>query len=169
MKSNPPTRTPLITRREAIASLAFTAAAAVTHRVFAQNGSTGFAVEGDHFVLKGKPIQILSGEMHYARVPRDYWGARMKMIRAMGLNTLATYVFWNVHEPRPGVYDFTDNNDLVAFIKLAESEGLHVLLRAGPYSCAEWEFGGFPAWRCLYAAGRALAASPRAGSRAVAN
>jgi len=146
MKSTPPGRAPRITRREAIASLAFTAAAAAAHRVFAQNSSIGFAVEGDHFILKGKPFQVLSGEMHYARVPSAYWATRMKMIRAMGLNTLATYVFWNVHEPRPGVYDFADNNDLFAFIKLAEAEGLHVLLRAGPYSCAEWEFGGFPAW-----------------------
>jgi len=146
MKSTPTSRAPRITRREAIASIAFTAAAVATHRVFAQNSSTGFATEGDHFVLKGKPIQILSGEMHYARVPRAYWATRMKMIRAMGLNTLATYVFWNIHEPRPSVYDFADNNDLVAFIKLAQSEGLHVLLRAGPYSCAEWDFGGFPAW-----------------------
>jgi beta-galactosidase len=146
MKNTPSNRVPHITRREAIASLALSAAAVANHRIFAQNAATGFAVEGDHFVLKGKPLQVLSGEMHYARVPRAYWATRMKMIRAMGLNTLATYVFWNVHEPKPGVYDFADNNDLVTFIKLAQSEGLHVLLRAGPYSCAEWEFGGFPAW-----------------------
>jgi len=146
MKIFSPARASHITRRQAIASFAFTAAAAATHRIFAQNPTSGFAIEGDHFVLKGKPIQVLSGEMHYARVPRAYWATRMKMIRAMGLNTLATYVFWNVHEPKPGVCDFADNNDLVAFIKLAQAEGLHVLLRAGPYSCAEWEFGGFPAW-----------------------
>jgi len=146
MKTNSPSQAPRITRREALASFAFTAAALATHRIFAQNSANGFAVEGDHFVLKGRPFQVLSGEMHYARVPRAYWAARMKMIRAMGLNTLATYVFWNIHEPKPGVYDFGENNDLVAFIKLAEAEGLHVLLRAGPYSCAEWEFGGFPAW-----------------------
>jgi len=146
MKMTPPSRALQLTRRQALASLAFTAAAAATHKIFAQNRVSGFGIEGDHFVLKGKPVQVLSGEMHYARVPRAYWATRMKMIRAMGLNTLATYVFWNVHEPKPGVYDFTDNNDLVTFIKVAESEGLHVLLRAGPYSCAEWEFGGFPAW-----------------------
>jgi len=105
-----------------------------------------FAVQGDHFVLDGKPIQVISGEIHYARIPREYWKQRMDMARAMGLNTIATYVFWNVHEPRPGVYDFTGNNDLAAFLKLAQQEHLHVLLRAGPYSCAEWEFGGFPAW-----------------------
>ena len=114
--------------------------------IHAEGRRNAFVVEGDHFELKGRPFQIISGEMHYARVPREYWRARMEMAKAMGLNTLATYVFWNVHEPRPGVYDFTGNNDLVAFLKLAQQEHLYVLLRAGPYSCAEWEFGGFPAW-----------------------
>lgn len=105
-----------------------------------------FDVAGDHFELDGKPFQVISGEMHYARIPREYWRARLQMARAMGLNTIATYVFWNVHEPRPGVYDFSGNNDLAAFIRIAQEEGLKVILRAGPYSCAEWEFGGFPAW-----------------------
>lgn len=105
-----------------------------------------FVVEGDHFALDGKPFQVISGEMHYERIPRAYWRARLEMAKAMGVNTIATYVFWNMHEPRPGVYDFSGNNDLVAFLKLAQAEHLYVLLRAGPYSCAEWEFGGFPAW-----------------------
>lgn len=105
-----------------------------------------FNVAGDQFQLDGKPLQILSGEIHYARVPRAYWRDRIRMARAMGLNTIATYVFWNVHEPKPGVYDFTGQNDLAAFIKIAQEEHMYVLLRAGPYSCAEWEFGGFPAW-----------------------
>ena len=105
-----------------------------------------FVVEGDHFLLDGKPYQVISGEMHYERIPREYWKQRMEMAKAMGLNTIATYVFWNVHEPRPGVYDFSGNYDLAAFLRLAQSEHLHVLLRAGPYGCAEWEFGGFPAW-----------------------
>lgn len=105
-----------------------------------------FVVEGDHFALDGKPFQVISGEMHYERIPRAYWRARMEMAKAMGVNTIATYVFWNMHEPRPGVYEFSGNNDLVAFLKLAQAEHLYVLLRAGPYSCAEWEFGGFPAW-----------------------
>ena len=105
-----------------------------------------FATESDHFTLDGKPFKVLSGELHYARIPREYWHARLKMAKAMGLNTIATYVFWNVHEPTPGHYDFTCNNDLAAFIKAAQQEGLYVILRAGPYSCAEWEFGGLPAW-----------------------
>jgi len=105
-----------------------------------------FTIEGNHFLLDGKPFKILSGELHYARIPREYWRARLKMARAMGLNTVATYVFWNVHEPTPGHFDFSGNEALVDFIKAAQEEGLYVILRAGPYSCAEWEFGGFPAW-----------------------
>lgn len=105
-----------------------------------------FGVEQDHFVLDGKPFEILSGEMHYARIPRAYWRDRIRMAKAMGLNTIATYVFWNVHEPSPGVYDFSGNADLVAFLRTVQEEGMYVILRAGPYSCAEWEFGGYPAW-----------------------
>jgi beta-galactosidase len=112
----------------------------------AQAPAHTFAVDGDHFTLDGKPFQVISGELHYARIPPEYWHARLKMARAMGLNTIATYVFWNVHEPEPGQYDFSGQYDLAAFIKAAQEEGLYVLLRAGPYSCAEWEFGGFPAW-----------------------
>ncbi len=105
-----------------------------------------FAVQEGRFVLDGKPIQIVSGEMHYARVPRAYWRDRMRMAKAMGLNAITTYVFWNEHEPKPGVYDFSGDNDVAEFIREAQQEGLYVILRPGPYVCAEWEFGGFPAW-----------------------
>jgi beta-galactosidase len=105
-----------------------------------------FAVEGDHFVLDGKPFRVLAGEMHYARVPRAYWRDRLQKAKAMGLNTITTYVFWNLHEPQPGVYDFSGNNDVAEFIHEAQQEGLYVNLRPGPYSCAEWDFGGFPGW-----------------------
>jgi len=105
-----------------------------------------FRAEGDHFVLDGKPFEVIAGEMHYARIPREYWKQRIEMAKAMGLNTIATYVFWNVHEPQPGHYNFSGNADLAAFLRLAQEEHMYVLLRAGPYSCAEWEFGGFPAW-----------------------
>ncbi len=105
-----------------------------------------FGIQGDHFVLDGKPFQIISGEMHYARIPREYWRDRLKKARAMGLNTVSTYVFWNAHEPRPGVYDFSGSLDAAAFIRMAQEEGLYVILRPGPYSCAEWDLGGFPAW-----------------------
>jgi len=105
-----------------------------------------FAVHDGQFLLNGKPFQIISGEMHYTRIPRAYWRDRFRMAKAMGLNTVTTYTFWNAHEPRPGVYDFTGNNDVAEFIREAQQEGLYVILRPGPYVCAEWEFGGYPAW-----------------------
>ena len=115
-------------------------------RTVAPKAPHRFAVEGDHFTLDGKPFQVLSGEMHYARIPREYWHARLKMAKAMGMNTVATYVFWDLHEPKPGVYDFSGQNDLAAFIRAAQEEGLYVILRAGPYVCAEWDLGGLPPW-----------------------
>ncbi len=105
-----------------------------------------FAVQGDHFALDGKPFQVISGEMHYQRIPRAYWRARFRMAKAMGLNTVTTYVFWNEHEPMPGVYDFSGNKDVAEFVREAQEEGLYVILRPGPYACAEWELGGYPAW-----------------------
>ena len=103
-------------------------------------------IDGDHFVLDGKPLQIISGEIHYERIPREYWRDRLKKARAMGLNTISTYIFWNVHEPKPGVYDFSGSLDVAAFIRMAQEEGLYVILRPGPYACAEWDLGGLPAW-----------------------
>jgi beta-galactosidase len=105
-----------------------------------------FSCEGDHFVLDGKPFIIRSGEMHYPRVPRPYWRDRFKKMRAMGLNTVCTYVFWNLHEAQPGKFDFNGNLDLAEYVREAQSEGLFVLLRPGPYVCSEWEWGGFPYW-----------------------
>ena len=105
-----------------------------------------FGVEGERFMLDGKPFVIRSGEMHYQRVPHEYWHDRMKKMRALGLNTLTTYVFWNVHEPKPGVWDFAGDLDLGAYLKDAQEEGLFVLLRPGPYVCAEWDLGGLPSW-----------------------
>jgi beta-galactosidase len=105
-----------------------------------------FRAAHGQFELDGKPFQVISGEMHYPRIPREYWRARLKMARAMGLNAITTYVFWNEHEPQPGTYDFSGNNDVAEFIREAQQEGLYVILRPGPYVCAEWEFGGYPAW-----------------------
>ena len=90
--------------------------------------------------------RILSGEIHYPRVPPEYWGARLALAKAMGLSAVSTYVFWNRHERVPGVYDFADGNDVAQFIRLAQQHELGVILRPGPYVCAEWEFGGLPAW-----------------------
>ncbi|WP_250623338.1 glycoside hydrolase family 35 protein [Pinirhizobacter soli] len=104
------------------------------------------AIEQGHFMLDGKPFRVISGEMHYTRVPREYWRDRLKMAKAMGLNTITTYVFWNAHEATPGHYDFSGQNDVAEFIREAQQEGLYVILRPGPYVCAEWEMGGFPSW-----------------------
>jgi beta-galactosidase len=105
-----------------------------------------FTTQEDRFLLDGKPFVIRSGDMHYPRVPRAYWPDRMRKMRALGLNTLCTYVFWNLHEPEPGKFDFSGNLDLAEYVRTAQSEGLWVLLRPGPYICSEWDFGGFPAW-----------------------
>ncbi len=105
-----------------------------------------FEAKDEGFVLDGKPFQIVAGEMHYARIPREYWRQRLQMARAMGLNTIATYVFWNFHEPEQSQFDFSGPADVAAFIRMAQEEGLFVVLRPGPYACAEWEFGGYPYW-----------------------
>jgi len=106
-----------------------------------------FEIKGGNFLYDGKPIQIHSGEMHFARIPREYWRQRLQMMKAMGLNTVATYVFWNYQETAPGVWDFkTGSRNIAEFIKIAGEEGMMVILRPGPYACAEWEFGGYPWW-----------------------
>ena len=105
-----------------------------------------FAIEGDQFLLDGKPHVIRSGEIHYPRIPREFWRERLHQARAMGLNTITTYVFWNLHEPEPGQFDFSGNLDIAAFIRIAKEEGLDVIVRPGPYICTELDFGGFPAW-----------------------
>ena len=105
-----------------------------------------FSIQKNDFLLDGKPFQIISGEMHYARVPKAYWRDRLKKARAMGLNTICTYMFWNAHEPVKGVYDFKDNLDIAEFCKIAAEEGLWVIIRPGPYTCAEWDLGGLPSW-----------------------
>jgi hypothetical protein len=107
----------------------------------------GFSLGQHEFLLDGKPFQIISGEMHPARIPREYWLHRIRMAKAMGCNTIAVYVFWNYQEVAPGQWDFrTGNHDIAAFIRLCQAEGMWVLLRPGPYVCAEWDWGGLPTW-----------------------
>ncbi|GAB3352727.1 glycoside hydrolase family 35 protein [Lysobacter tyrosinilyticus] len=105
-----------------------------------------FGWKGEDFLLDGKPFVIRGGEMHFSRIPREHWRDRLRMLKAMGLNTVGTYLFWNLHEPHPGQFDFEGSNDIAAFVRIAQEEGLWVIIRPGPYSCAEWEFGGFPSW-----------------------
>jgi beta-galactosidase len=105
-----------------------------------------FRFQGREFVLNGKPFRIMAGEIHFQRIPREYWADRLIKARAAGLNTVCTYIFWNAVELEPGQFDFTGQNDLAAFMRTAQRAGLWVVLRAGPYACAEWDFGGLPAW-----------------------
>jgi beta-galactosidase len=112
----------------------------------AQTKKHTFSLGNDNFLLDGKPFQIISGEMHFARIPREYWRDRLRMAKAMGLNTIATYVFWNYHEPEKGKYNFKGNADVTEFVRIAQQEGLWVLIRPSAYACAEWEFGGYPYW-----------------------
>ncbi|MCF5940256.1 beta-galactosidase, partial [Xanthomonas perforans] len=105
-----------------------------------------FGTQGTQFVRDGKPYQVLSGAIHFQRIPRAYWKDRLQKARALGLNTVETYVFWNLVEPQQGQFDFSGNNDVAAFVREAAAQGLNVILRPGPYACAEWEAGGYPAW-----------------------
>lgn len=108
--------------------------------------SESLHIQGSQFVRDGHRHRIISGSMHFQRIPRAYWRNRLRMARAMGLNTIETYVFWNAVEPTPGHFDFSGNNDVAAFVRMAQAEGLDVILRPGPYVCAEWDAGGLPAW-----------------------
>lgn len=103
-------------------------------------------IAGDGFLRQGRPHRIISGALHYFRVHPDLWGDRLARVAALGLNTVETYVAWNFHERAPGEIDFTGPRDLGRFIGLAEQAGLDVIVRPGPYICAEWDFGGLPAW-----------------------
>ncbi len=133
--------------RRTVAGIILLLTLGAVRAVPAQRARHSFAIADGAFTLDGKPMQIISGEMHFARIPREYWRHRLRMAKAMGLNTIATYVFWNYHEIKPGVFDFrTGNRDLAAFVKIAQEEGLWVILRPGPYACAEWDFGGFPSY-----------------------
>ena len=105
----------------------------------------------EKFYLDGEPFQIISGSIHYFRVLPEYWKDRLEKLAALGCNTIETYLPWNLHEPESGKYDFTGERfhgmtDVVSFVKLARQAGLYVILRPSPYICAEWEFGGLPAW-----------------------
>ena len=105
-----------------------------------------FAAGKNTFLLNGKPFVVKAAEVHYPRIPRPYWEHRIKMCKALGMNTLCLYVFWNIHEQKEGVYDFSGQNDVAEFCRLAQKNGMYVIVRPGPYVCAEWEMGGLPWW-----------------------
>ena len=110
----------------------------------AQNGT--FEAGKGTFLLNGKPFVVKAAEIHYPRIPRPYWDHRIKMCKALGMNTVCIYIFWNIHEQKEGVFDFTGNNDIAEFCRLAKKNGMYVIVRPGPYVCAEWEMGGLPWW-----------------------
>ena len=98
------------------------------------------------FLLNGKPFIVKAAEIHYPRIPRPYWEHRIKMCKALGMNTVCIYIFWNIHEQQEGVFNFTDNQDIAEFCRVAQRNGMYVIVRPGPYVCAEWEMGGLPWW-----------------------
>lgn len=100
----------------------------------------------EEFLLNEQPFKIISGAIHYFRIPRLQWENSLYNLKALGANTVETYVPWNIHEPKEDQFDFTGNKDLVTFVLQAQKMGLYVILRPSAYICAEWEFGGLPAW-----------------------
>lgn len=135
-----------------ISLAAFGIASAVVASVSSAPPTHRFELGSDAFLLDGKPFQIKSGEMHPARIPAEYWRHRIRMAKAMGLNTIAAYVFWNYHEPAEGKFDFkTGNHDLARFFKICQEEGMWAIARPGPYCCAEWDLGGIPSYLLQHA------------------
>ena len=118
---------------------------APTEMMAAKKGGT-FTTGDKTFLLNGKPFVVKAAELHYPRIPRAYWEHRIKMCKALGMNTVCLYVFWNIHEQQEGKFDFTGNNDVAEFCRLCQKNGMYVIVRPGPYVCAEWEMGGLPWW-----------------------
>jgi beta-galactosidase len=135
-----------VSRRSFLGGAAAITAGAVLAGPAGAAGRRGLSVSGERFLLDGKPFQIVSGAIHYFRIHPDQWRDRLERLKALGLNTIETYVAWNFHQPEPGRADFGGWRDLPAFIRIAGELGLQVIVRPSPYICAEWEFGGFPAW-----------------------
>ena len=105
-----------------------------------------FEVGEKTFLLNNEPFVVKAAELHYPRIPKEYWEHRIKAAKALGMNTICLYIFWNYHEPIEGEFDFTGQKDIAAFCKMAQENGLYVIVRPGPYVCAEWEMGGLPWW-----------------------
>lgn len=105
-----------------------------------------FQVGKQTFLLNGKPFIIKAAEIHYPRIPEPYWEHRILLCKALGMNTICLYVFWNLHETEPDQFDFSGNKDIAKFCRLAQKHGMYVIVRPGPYVCAEWEMGGLPWW-----------------------
>ncbi|MCR5849914.1 MAG: beta-galactosidase [Bacteroidaceae bacterium] len=105
-----------------------------------------FTIGNKTFLLNGQPFIVKAAEVHYPRIPRPYWEHRIQMCKALGMNAVCIYIFWNIHEQREGEFDFTGNSDVAEFCRIAQKNGMYVIVRPGPYVCAEWEMGGLPWW-----------------------
>lgn len=105
-----------------------------------------FAIGNGEFLLNGRPFVVKAAELHYPRIPKEYWEHRILMCKALGMNTICMYVFWNYHERKEGKFSFEGNADIAEFCRLAQKHGMYVIVRPGPYVCAEWEMGGLPWW-----------------------
>jgi beta-galactosidase len=113
----------------------------------AQVSKSGTFEAGDKtFLLNGKPFVVRAGEIHFPRIPREYWEQRIQMCKAMGMNTICIYLFWNFHEQQPDQFDFTGQKDVAEFVRLIQKNGMYCIVRPGPYACAEWDMGGLPWW-----------------------
>lgn len=110
------------------------------------NQTGTFEAGNKEFLLNGKPFLIRAGELHYPRIPKEYWEHRIQMCKAMGMNTICIYLFWNLHEQIPNQFDFTGQNDVAEFVRLVQKNGMYCIVRPGPYACAEWDMGGLPWW-----------------------
>lgn len=106
--------------------------------------------KGNQFYMDGEPFVVISGAMHYFRIPREYWYDRLLKLKECGFNCVETYTCWNLHEPAEGQFDFSGMLDIAEYVRIANGLGLYVVLRPGPYICAEWDFGGLPAWLLKY-------------------
>jgi beta-galactosidase len=115
-------------------------------RLAPKRGAHTFAIGEKDFLLDGQRLQIRCAELHFARIPREYWRHRLRLCKAMGMNAVCAYLFWNYHEWEPGQFEWSGQADVAEFCRMAQEEGLWVLLRPGPYVCAEWEMGGLPWW-----------------------
>jgi beta-galactosidase len=105
-----------------------------------------FTLGNREFLLNGKSFLIRAAELHYPRIPKQYWDQRIKACKAMGMNTICIYLFWNYHELQQDKFDFTGEKDIAQFVKLIQANGMYCIVRPGPYVCAEWDMGGLPWW-----------------------